>query len=222
MVWIVKRMLSWAIAFNKGLVQPRLKTNHLIKTYSTRTFVGVFFSTNGRIWVTADIDSANCRIICSPQKIVKTFPKVFHRLSVENLSPSFFRARWSSVLHGNQAAKVVPGTSSDRPLSNAGTLGRLHRAFDGAWWKRSSRPPAQFDRNAGPDSSGLISMEHAVPSPRVRKKKGLGFPTKSQWKTFGKVLTIFCGLQMILQLAESISTVIQILPLVKESPKKES
>ena len=46
----------------------------------------------------ADVDSANCRIICSPQNIVKTFPKDFHF--------PLFCARWNSVLHGNQAVGI--------------------------------------------------------------------------------------------------------------------
>jgi hypothetical protein len=109
-----------------------------------------------------------------PQNIVKTFPKDFHWLFVEIPSPSFFRARWNSVLHGNLMeikplesgpglrsnraggrldlfhhapskarcslsrvptslrgrSDLVPPASSDRPLSDAGTLVRLQRAFD--------------------------------------------------------------------------------------------
>ena len=87
--------------------------------------------------------------------------------------------------------------------------------------KEIERPPAQFDRNVGPDSSGLISMEHAVPLCADPEKEGLGFPTKSQWKTFGKVLTIFCGLQMILQFEESRSAVTQILQFEEKRVKKE-
>ena len=73
----------------------------LSRTVAPGLFFWVFFA-NGRIWVPADIDSANCRIICSAQNVVKTFPKVFHWIFVENLSPSFFprameqRAPWKS------------------------------------------------------------------------------------------------------------------------------
>ena len=51
---------------------------NLIQESSTRTLFVWIFSANGRIWVTANLDSANCRIIRSPQNIAKTFPKVFH------------------------------------------------------------------------------------------------------------------------------------------------
>ena len=56
----------------------------------------------------------------------------------------------------------------------------------------SSRQIVRFDRNPGPDSSGLVSMEHAVPSAR---KKDLGgtrnFHKKSMeilWKSFNNIL----------------------------------
>ena len=70
------------------------------------------------------------------------------------------------------------------------------------------------------DSSGLTSLAWSTLFHRARKKEGLKFSTKSQWKSFGKVLTIFCGLQMILQLVESRSAVTQILPVVEKIPKK--
>ena len=95
--------------------------HNLIQDRSTKTLFLGLFSANGRIWITADIDSANCRIICSPQNIVKTFPKVSIDF-VENLSPSFFRARWNSVLHGNQAAGIG---SSITVESNGGTARSL-------------------------------------------------------------------------------------------------
>ena len=79
-------------------------------------------------------------------------------------------------------SEVVPGTSSDRPLSDAGTLERLQWAYDGAWWKRLSRPPVRFDRNARPDSSGLISMEHWRCSIVRGKRRDSGFPQKVNGK----------------------------------------
>ena len=57
---------------------------------------------------------------------------------------------------------------------------------------------------------------------RARKKEGLKFSTKGQWKTFGKNLKIFCGLQMILQFEESRSAVTQILQFEEKAPKQES
>ena len=73
-------------------------------------------------------------------------------------------------------------------------------------------PGSQRRSEGAQSSSGLISMEHAVPS-------ALRFATKSQWKTF-EVLTTFCGLHMILQFKESRSAVTQILQFEEKSPKK--
>ena len=39
-------------------------------------------------------------------KLFQRFSHVSHWFCVENPSPSFFRARWNSVLHGNQAAEI--------------------------------------------------------------------------------------------------------------------
>ena len=55
---------------------------------------------------------------------------------------------------------------------------------------------------------------------RARKKEEIKFSTKSQWNSFGKVLIIFCGLQMILQFAESRSAGTQILQSAEKSLKK--
>ena len=68
----------------------------------------------------------------------------------------------------------------------------------------------------------LRGRPELVPGTTSEGCRVFSFSTKSQWKTFGKVLTIFCGLQMILQLAESISAVTQILPLAEKSPKRKS
>ena len=53
----------------------------LSRTGAPGLFSFGLFSANGRILIPADIDSANCRIVCSPQNIVKTFPKVFRPLT---------------------------------------------------------------------------------------------------------------------------------------------
>ena len=105
------------------------------------------------------------------------------------------------------------------------------RAMLGRWGDCSGLPMVhdERDRAVPPLNSTVIldplqrlDLPGARLSHRARKKEGLKFPTKSQWKSFGKVLIIFCGLQMILQLAESISAVTQILPLAEKRQKKES
>ena len=63
-------------------------------------------------------------------------------------------------------------------------------------------------------------MEHAVPS--CAEKGGTQKFHKKSMEILWNSFTIFCELQMILQLAESISAVTQILPLVEKSPKKKS
>ena len=63
--------------FSELVVCP-FYNHYLIQDRSTRTLFCVDFSSNGRTWVTADLDSSNYRIICSPQNIVKPFPKDFH------------------------------------------------------------------------------------------------------------------------------------------------
>ena len=55
---------------------------------------------------------------------------------------------------------------------------------------------------------------------RARKKEGLKIFTESQWKSFGKVLTIFVGLQMILQSEESRSAVTKILQYEEKAHKR--
>ena len=63
----------------------------------------------------------------------------------------------------------------------------------------------------------IMELEHAVPS--CAEKEGTQISHKSQWKTFGKVLQIFCGLQMILQFEESRSAVAQILQFEERTQK---
>ena len=59
------------------------------------------------------------------QRIVKTFPEVFH-MAIDFLwkirvSP-FFLARWNSALHGNQAVGIVLSSSIELTDSAAGSL----------------------------------------------------------------------------------------------------
>ena len=63
-------------------------------------------------------------------------------------------------------------------------------------------------------------MEHAVPLHAIVRGKRRDTNLPQEVNGFGKVLTIFCGLQMILQFEESISAVTQILQF-EEAPSQK-